>query len=248
MWCGWYGQVVGRSRPTFTRLVRIPTGVRASTRRRSAARPPGADHLHRLRDPSLTRLLALRLRAPPGVLLAVRVRERVERPPRLRVGVERRRERRRLLDLARCLVELERERDGIADLHPRRLARRLAQTEQELTAHPHDRCAQPVPVDRRSRWEPLRPLADDPHLLVGEHECAPRSPPLQLGRDLERSHRSILTLPDSERNRARTRSIRGARGSAPTMPPTRPHGLAVQDACLSRRKSRVRIPLGVLVG
>jgi hypothetical protein len=27
--------------------------------------------------------------------------------------------------------------------------------------------------------------------------------------------------------------------------PTRPHGLAVQDACLSRRRSRVRIPLGV---
>ena len=33
---------------------------------------------------------------------------------------------------------------------------------------------------------------------------------------------------------------------APTIRPTRPHGLAVQDACLSRRKSRVRIPLGVL--
>jgi hypothetical protein len=93
------------------------------------ARP---DHLQCLSYPSLPGLLPLGLRDPAGVLLAVGESHPFERGSRLRVSGQGRRQRLGHLDLARCLVKLDRHLDLVAGLDARTVTYLAVQADQEL--------------------------------------------------------------------------------------------------------------------
>src|SRR5256885_6660202 len=122
-----------------------------------AARPAGhrlarlalLEHLKRLGDATLSRLLALGLLHPARVLLAMGVRERVEGGARRGIAVEGGCEGVRDVDLARRGVELQLDGDCVAGLHAGPLADGGVQAEQELAAHARHGRAPRVALDGR---------------------------------------------------------------------------------------------------
>src|SRR5438445_2776756 len=89
--------------------------------------PSGAEHRDRALHPPAPRVVALGLPDPAHVLLAVRVRELLERGLRGAIGVQGPGELRGDVDLARRLVEVDRDLHAVPRADPRALQHVLAE-------------------------------------------------------------------------------------------------------------------------
>src|SRR5882724_12542087 len=108
--------------------------MRAVWLHRSAPGLARADHLERLLDTALPRLLPFRFCDPAGVLLAMGEGHGIEGGLGLRVRGQRLRQRLRDFDVTRCRIELDGDVNQVAGLDARPLADLPAEADQELTA------------------------------------------------------------------------------------------------------------------
>src|SRR5438477_5183427 len=128
-----------------------------------------AEPLKHLGQALLAGLVALGLADPAGVLLAIGVRQALERGACSVVSGERVSERLRHFDFARRRVELQFDVDRVPSFDARLLAHRPAQAHEKFAAHSRHRRPPAVAVDRREDGEALGAFADGGHLFVIEH-------------------------------------------------------------------------------